>query len=127
LRACEDQLEEWRKESNAVENLKKELDQKTEDAAWSAYCRFKEVGKKGLDNEDLKAIIKYLVALEAHEDNVKYSSKYNTKAKLLARLSKCHQLWTLYFSSGESDEEESEGEVGSEESDSQSGSDSEAD
>jgi hypothetical protein len=88
LRACEDQLEEWRKESNAVENLKKELDQKTEDAAWSAYCRFKEVGKKGLDNEDLKAIIKYLVALEAHEDNVKYSSKYNTKAKLLARLSK---------------------------------------
>ena len=107
LRACEDQLEEWRKESNAVENLKKELDQKTEDAVWSAYYRFKEVGEKGFDNEDLKAIVKSLVALEAHEDDVNCPSKYNTNAKLLARLSKCDKLWILYFSSGESDEWES--------------------
>eukprot|EP00956_Cyclotella_meneghiniana_P019359 scaffold33127_cov38-Cyclotella_meneghiniana.AAC.2 len=128
LRAREIQRKEWQDKEDARKERQRNAAEELEEAATEVYHKFKEKGEKGLNNTDLKALIKFVVAIEARDDGKERPSKYTNKAQMLQRLSECEQPWHTYFETPEDDGEsgsESSEEEGSEEG-SQRGSESES-
>lgn len=104
LRARQIQRESMRATRAEKEAAQQSAADKLEAEASTAYQKFKRVGEDKLTNPDLKAIVKFVMALEEHEgDKI---SALSTKALLLQRLGECDQPWTSYFESPESDSEE---------------------
>ena len=121
------------RESMQAARAQKEAEQqsaaeKLEEAASTAYDKFVKKGEDKLTVPDLKALVKFIMALEEHEgDKI---SLLTTRTLLLERLEDCDQLWTSYFvspgSDGEEEEEEEEAEESGSDEDSSSESESES-
>ena len=118
LRAREIQRENWQAKEDEREERQRNLEEELEAAASSVYQKFKEKGEKGLKVPDLKILIKFIVAVEARDDDKNCPSKYTNKAQILQRLSECQQPWHTYFETNESgDESESDSSEEEEEED----------
>ena len=118
LRAREIQRENWQAKEDARKERQKNLEEELEEAASHVYHKFKEKGEKGLTAPELKTLIKFIVAVEARDDDKNCPSKYTNKAQILQRLSECQQPWHTYFETSESgDESESDSSEEEEEDD----------
>jgi len=112
------QIERDNKRRVREEKQQREEDEEMEvfEAANLVYLRYKDGGKLGVD--ELKSIVHFIMLVDKR--NKEIISKYNTKAKLQARLDDVQPSWEFFFdprgslenedeSDNKSDEDESDG------------------